>query len=465
MSQSGNGPPRDHLFISYASEDGALAKWLALRLTSEGYKVWIDCFELLGGEPFPEDIDRAIKERTFRLLGLLSEHSLHKDDPSGERTLAINLGRERNENFLIPLNVEGLTPTGLDWRTSRLTFIPFYESWADGLAQLLEKLDKLETPRDATDGREIAASAYLSDEVLSDQAESLYSNLLQFERVPEVLYCYRHRWTLSARDRNALANRWAFWAQPGRTRGGEYFAFSSPPNAIPGRESLSWKLVDSDKWRHLSSFRDKHPEHILKPLLRRTILHHLRGKGLKPVSTEKSTVLYFPQELLDNDNLSFTMPDGRSTYRQVVGERIFPGSGDTYRYHQAVTVDVLRNLEPRFLVKFRIKLHITGPHGERLDGHSANARRKHLTSDWYNFEWLARHLAICDFMSDDDGKIVIGKEDSVVLDGSLVELEAPRGINEEAVPKGAPRYPSAGEGDKDRVTEGDVGLEDDNVVG
>src|SRR5438093_12082818 len=44
---------RDHLFISYATEDWPLAEWLTRRLTAEGYRVWCDRFKLLGGESYP----------------------------------------------------------------------------------------------------------------------------------------------------------------------------------------------------------------------------------------------------------------------------------------------------------------------------------------------------------------------------------------------------------------------------
>jgi hypothetical protein len=54
---------RDHLFISYAWEDVALAEWLTFKLTSLGYKVWCDRIKLFGGESFPKEIDRAIKNR------------------------------------------------------------------------------------------------------------------------------------------------------------------------------------------------------------------------------------------------------------------------------------------------------------------------------------------------------------------------------------------------------------------
>ena len=41
---------RDHIFISYAWEDAALAEWLARKLMALGYAVWIDRFKLLGGD-------------------------------------------------------------------------------------------------------------------------------------------------------------------------------------------------------------------------------------------------------------------------------------------------------------------------------------------------------------------------------------------------------------------------------
>jgi hypothetical protein len=93
---------RDHLFVSYATEDEDFAEWLSLRLTTEGYRVWCDRIKLLGGESYPRDIDAAIKDRTFRLLAVLSPHALQKPNPLKERTLPLNLGRQRGEQFLIP---------------------------------------------------------------------------------------------------------------------------------------------------------------------------------------------------------------------------------------------------------------------------------------------------------------------------------------------------------------------------
>ena len=107
-------------------------EWLTLRLTAEGYKVWCDRIKLLGGESYPKDIDAAIKWRTFRFLSVLSHHSVKKPNPLKERTLALNLARERNENFVVPINLDGISPTDLDWMVSDLTFISFHLGWADG---------------------------------------------------------------------------------------------------------------------------------------------------------------------------------------------------------------------------------------------------------------------------------------------------------------------------------------------
>jgi len=88
---------QDHLFISYATEDVVLAEWLTRKLTTLGYRVWCDRFELLGGERFPRDIDRAIKEDTFRVIALLSKTSIEKDRPKSARWHSTS---EKNEKSI-----------------------------------------------------------------------------------------------------------------------------------------------------------------------------------------------------------------------------------------------------------------------------------------------------------------------------------------------------------------------------
>jgi hypothetical protein len=203
-------PARDHLFISYAWEDGAFAEWLALKLTAEGYRVWCDRFKLLGGESYPQDIDRAIREQTFRLLALMSYHSVNKPNPLKERTLALNLARERKEDFLIPLNVDGLAPTEVGWMLSDLSYISFHRSWADGLSQLLKKLLSLDAPRRlAADGRGAVTDWFTRRDAVSTGPERLWTNLLAIEELSTELLCV----TLGSPPAAELLATWPHYRQ------------------------------------------------------------------------------------------------------------------------------------------------------------------------------------------------------------------------------------------------------------
>src|SRR5665213_1255033 len=121
---------RKLLFISYAYENQIFAKWLARKLAFYGYGVWIDQIEILGGESWVKDVEIAIRDRSFRVLGLLSNASIGKDNPRKERTQALQLGKQRKiDDFLITLNLDGVQP---DWTLSDISWISFRESWADG---------------------------------------------------------------------------------------------------------------------------------------------------------------------------------------------------------------------------------------------------------------------------------------------------------------------------------------------
>jgi hypothetical protein len=101
MPQGGENQLREHLLINYATEDWALAEWLTRKLSAEGYRVWCDRFKLLGGESYPREIDDAIKNRTFRMLSLLSRgtHPHHRGSrlrhPRPHVPASAMLGEER----------------------------------------------------------------------------------------------------------------------------------------------------------------------------------------------------------------------------------------------------------------------------------------------------------------------------------------------------------------------------------
>ncbi|MEZ4614732.1 MAG: toll/interleukin-1 receptor domain-containing protein [Caldilineaceae bacterium] len=179
---------QDHLFISCVPEDGALADWLTRKLSAEGYAVWCERFKLLGGESYPDDIDEAIKHRTFRMVSLYSKASLRNPEVMRQRSLALNLSKELSSDFLIPINVDGVRTKQLDRLTSNLAFIPFEKNWATGLNQLLKKLTSVSCPKPLYNGKNVAAEYFVPKDIVSDQPEELVSNCLVIEKIPVTIY-------------------------------------------------------------------------------------------------------------------------------------------------------------------------------------------------------------------------------------------------------------------------------------
>ena len=177
---------RDHIFVSYAWEDVAFVEWLVYKLTSLGYKVWCDRIKIFGGDPFPKDIDEAIKNRTHRFLAVMSKYSVEKPNPSKERTLAHSISKERGTNFIIPLNL-GLKPTELDWMTSDLSYVDFSSNWAEGLAQLLKALEKSDTPCTFEEGKDLIENSLISTEIIKTEPEKIYSNFLKIKKIPDAI--------------------------------------------------------------------------------------------------------------------------------------------------------------------------------------------------------------------------------------------------------------------------------------
>ena len=184
----GEQQPVDYLFISYATEDGELAKWLTLRLTTEGYKVWCDSVKLLGGESYPRDIDKAIKTQTFRMLALISKNSLTKENPLKERTLGHSITRERKIDFVIPLLVDAIRSDELDWMDSDLTYIPFRDSWAQGLLQLLKKLRSINAPKPLSNGAQLVSNWVAQQSSFTAKQERLWTNLFEIKSMPDFIY-------------------------------------------------------------------------------------------------------------------------------------------------------------------------------------------------------------------------------------------------------------------------------------
>ena len=422
----GRTPERDHIFISYAIEDVQFARWLALRLTAEGYKVWFDQLKLLGGESWPKDIDIAIKTRAFRVLGLLSKHSIAKSNPLKERALALNIAQQPGrKGFLIPINVDGLSATDIDWLTADLTYIQFASSWSVGLSQLLKLLDRERCPKSDGDARAIVSRIASSSDLAIDAPEQLISNACPFVDVPSQVLAFRVSPTLENRDLFDAQRDWACYpVSPHRV-----LAFHSPGVGL--QSWLKTELAQSYEWRHLSEIEGISSQNVVVRLLRNCVENHLRAIGFQWSAAAEAFAVPGPL----SQSVRVVMPGGSATTVQHSGERSYFRVGQPksrYRYRIAVRFTVEPNLFAEFNLVWRLRFHLTGANDEPLPETQRHSRRKHLTRGWFNRHWLIRHLATMQRSSHPDGKIRIGPsgDGQVTLDCRPAMFLVSRSIDE-----------------------------------
>ncbi len=432
---------RDHIFISYATEQSALCDWLARRLAAEGYAIWCDRQKLLGGENWINDINVAIDERTFRMVALLSRESLRKPNPQGEWQKGFALGKKLGiEDFVIPLNTDGLQSDEITWNLQPINYIPFTPSWAEGLTILLKKLESIDAPRVLNDGPRVAIESIVASSAVRDEPEDLLSNCFEVVQTPRYIRKYEVETDLSKDKRRGLQREWACRDVSPR----HVFAFDDPPTTV--NASYCFQCIEQISWRDTKLVDGIDTRHLVVSLIHKCLDLLLRDKGMKySVITEhrknrkNMEQWYIPQGLLDNDHVSFTFPSGKKSWFNGVGERTYPtvDGGEVYRYHLSPSFSVLRGQIDPFVLFLRNRVYLTDNKGRPLEGRKIISRRKDLCKGWFNYEWGARTLGIIQLLADDDMYIRFGPdgEQQLVISAMPIVPNAPQRILDELVDK------------------------------
>lgn len=397
----------DHLFISYATEDAALADWLARKLATSGYLVWMDRLKMLGGESWPNDIDEAIKERTFRVLHLVSRNSLNKPNPSKERTLALGIATDREINdFLIPLNCDNTRPLDLPWLISDVNFIPF-ENWAIGFAQLLKKLEKINAPKSDSINLQPILESFYPGQVLSSEKEFLESNCLKVSDIPEVIHSFSFSRALSTIEREHLSKRWPFFSL-GKDHKMAFSFIRYPQHEI---NDLIISFEASTLWREVDKSHGYPTRHIVKSLIEKQFAAYCSSLGLE---RHRGMVHFFPKRLLDKDKVSYTGGRGRKIPIKVTGLRKF--GEKHFNYHLAFGARVRDDISTGWILQITPTLlfSISEMKGI-LESDQNNRFRKNMTAMWWNHEWYIRFAAIFEFLSKDGSVIKVPIDESRAL--------------------------------------------------
>jgi hypothetical protein len=412
-----------HLFISYASEDAALAKWLARKLAALGYAVWFDQLKMLGGEPWPQTIDDAIKNRTFRMLGLISVNSLNKPKPTGERTLAQKIGEQRAiSDFLIPLKLDS---TELDWLTTAISYIPFNRGWADGWRQLLKKLDSISAPKTLSDAQSLAATAFpTGDDLIVAAPEDLRANVIRVNELPTSLRVLQVNHSLNQERRAALELAWPYY----RISNSVWVSFVPLPKEFETEVEVAneWQ-----SWTGLEETRGVQTRNIVANLIIRSLKARLLRAGCC-VHPKKDQTIYLPENFTKDGWLRFIGYNGKNSRLMIRGKVTFKRFGkpnEINHHHFAFRIRLGKGLDKSFWIQISPSLFFFDELENPITDKRVGARRKRVCKSWFNAKWINRLLATEKLLLDSQ----TNSSDGIILDQGFHTIEVPVKLNEAAL--------------------------------
>ncbi len=413
----------NHLFISYASEDRTFAEWLARKLASAGYAVWLDTLKMLGGEPWPQTIDAALN-RSGRLLALMSANSIEKDLPVSERTKGLSIGRDRKvPDFVIPLRLD---EAKWDWTLHNHTGIPFCDGWAGGWKQLLKKLDQIQFPRVLTDGAVLAQQSMEQENLVLKEVETLRLNAIHAEITQAVLRVY----SLPKVGDDAVQTLKRVW--PCYTVGDKVIALVPPPaGALEGIKATTAQQL----WSAGGTVLGVSVYTIMPALVRTAMRLRLQRLGCV-VHPKKPAVYYLPDDFNESGKLPFTDLEGKlrthkirrynTIRRGTEKEKVF--------FHFALRCDLAKGLDAGFYIQIVPTIMLFDATGSPIVDDRVNPLRRKITRGYYNAEWRDRYLAAEQLLLNTQASA----GDGITLAESGISLQAPCRLNEAVFAKEAP---------------------------
>jgi hypothetical protein len=405
---------RQMLFISHANpEDNEFTRWLALQLAREGYAAWCDLTKLLGGETFWRDIESAIRQRTAKFLYVLSRTSNIKDGPLNELNVALSVARDAKlSDFIIPLHIDDLPHREVNIQISRLNAVEFRQGWADGLRQLVKKLQQDEVPKDPRFNPSAVASWWRENRdygsIVSEEPEEHLSNWFPIKALPPTTYMHLLKHGLGAKRDDDFDTSY-----PSQRIGGRLVSFAPATDLkihVDGTTRVSTtELCERDL--HGVPFDAREGRHCVIRLLRLAWTHFVQERGLPTYSlSNKRACAYFTHEKVASPRVSFTLPNGFKGSRSLTGKNrkwssALQSKVDRY-WHFAVSADVHLYPMPVFAVKSHVLFSSDGKNIWDGKAKLHSARRSHC-KDWWNPHWRDRLFASMFWLSGHENALAI----------------------------------------------------------
>ena len=394
-----------HIFISHANSryDNEFALWLSLRLTREGYKVWCDLTMLLGGEYHWVEIEKAISQSS-KFIYILSNESNTSDPDNGEfaeLSRARELGRDPNRtDFVMPALIERLS-SSLSSKLRGVNIIDFERrGWANGLANILEKLEIDEIPRDSQAGPSSVTTWWINvnsaERGVIREKESYLSNLFPIYALPDQVY-YHSFSKYEICDLEAAGMKYQSFIDGTRLVSFARLDDLTTPQQLMFDRADRTKRFDTGRFLHEGDIRAGIERRDARAAVVRLLnVAWDRIMQMKPLGryemAGRNTCHFFPRGFADRDRVTFEGVNGPS-WRQLSG--IDHGRN----WHFGISGYATFYPLPCFVVKPHVLFSDDGYTIWESDSRLHRARRR-VCKFWWNDEWRDRILAAMSWIGD-----------------------------------------------------------------
>ncbi len=415
---------RESIFISHATpEDNDFAIWLAARLTSIGYKVWLDKNSLLGGEKTWEEIDQVIRNEANKVLLIYSLNICRENSPgklkdgiSKEISLTESVAKQQNiKDYLIILNIDN-SPYDLFIGADRLNHISFANDWGTGLLNLLTKFEKDGIPK-SYDGlnsfNSWFESNYRAKYGIYSKIEKYFLNIWKVPSLPDSFYIYK----FSSEEQAQILLR-DNGQYPISMRSNQLTTFVEPSVFLENQSSMKPRIDcininDAIEEKYTSSFLSTiEVRNSFIFLMSRVIQDILKTRRLSSCQLANKRWAYFYTPNILRKGKIRIRNDGQK--KQYVTRSLFGKYKNLGFWHFAISTRV--QLKP--ILAFLIGTHIIFTENQYIVWDNKSSVHRHRRSKgrtWFNKEWRDYLFAFMEGLKNSSGKVSISLSRKFVM--------------------------------------------------
>lgn len=406
---------RQTVFLSKATPgDDDFALWLAPRLEAAGYEVFADILSLEYGDLWRKEITTTLQSKAVKMLLCCSDETLARRGVQEEISIAEDLAKElKDERFIIPLRIR---PFKKLFGIAGMQYLDFSASWANGLRELLDFLERQNIPRRQNPRISPNWESYRKRQAVQimDEPEVLTSNWLRI-RLPATIHYYE---CTGALDHPALERACNASPIPAYIHNRGFFSFGTADEIEMAFQSAGKFYVRTAE--SLASFLEngaadpriplRDARNIVTAMLRTAWEKHCGSSDLRQYAYSNQTAFYAHEALVGLGKRIPWGPKGERRSSMLCNS----AGGKVWQYGVSASPQLWPF--PHLRLKARVVFaELAGSKTGEVFGDAGiqHRSRRTICKGWRNKQWHGRLMAFLTILSGKSSEVLVPLSPSV----------------------------------------------------